>query len=151
MTFHWPDSRPGQPDNVTTGQTLDLTGAPAGATRLAFLGAASEGDAVRHGATGTVRIAYTDGTVQTAELGLSDWLLGDGGEQPAYGNTVVASTAYVNSSFPRYMMRLRRAYQAHVFATVPIALDPARRVSSVTLPARWQGGGTGHIFTYAVS
>src|SRR6266498_3638982 len=76
---------------------------------------------------------------------------GDGSEQPAYRNTVVARTPYVNSSFPRYILRLRRAYPAHVFATAPIPLDPAKRVRSLTLPASWDGGGVGHVFSYAVS
>ncbi len=151
MVFRWPDSRPGQPDNATAGGTLDLSAAPAGATRLAFLGAASEGDLAHHGAVGIVRISYTDGSTQDAELALSDWLLGDGSEQPAYRNTVVARTPYVNSSFPRYILRLRRAYPAHVFATAPIPLDPAKRVRSLTLPASWDGGGVGHVFSYAVS
>jgi hypothetical protein len=114
-------------------------------------GAASDGTLSAHGAVGTVTITYTDGSRQTAELGLSDWLLGDGTEQPAYGNTAVASTPYVNSAFPRYILRLTRAYRAHVFATQPIPLLAGKQPASLTLPASWRGGGVPHIFTYAVS
>jgi hypothetical protein len=151
MVFRWPDAGPGQPNNATAGGTIDLSGAPAGATRLAFLGAASDGDLEHHGAVGTARVTYADGTTQDADVGLSDWLLGDGAEPPAYGNTVVAKTAYVNSCFPRYILRLRRAYAAHVFVTAPIALDPGKRLRSLTLPGSWRDGGRGHVFSYAVA
>ncbi|HEY3033552.1 MAG TPA: glycoside hydrolase domain-containing protein, partial [Streptosporangiaceae bacterium] len=145
LSFRWPESGPNEPNNVTTGATLDVPRAPSGATRLAFLGAASGGDG-EQGATGTVRITYTDGSTQTAEIGISDWLAAE----PTHGNTVVASTPHVNSAFPRYIFRLQRAYPAKVYATQPITLQPGKQVRSVTLPGTWRGG-TGHIFTYTIA
>jgi hypothetical protein len=57
---------------------------------------------------------------------------------------------YVNSAFPRYMFRLQRPYTSYLFATAPIALDPAKQVRSITLPPS-TGAGQAHVFTYAVS
>jgi predicted alpha-1,2-mannosidase len=143
--FSWPTSAPGTPDNViAAGQTLAVD-APAGATRLSFLGSAAGGDA-----QGTVTISYTDGSTQQASLGLSEWLLKGGAETPQFGNTVIATVPYVNSAFPRYMFRLQRPYTSYLFATAPIALDPAKQVRGITLPTTVSGGAA-HIFSYAVS
>ena len=145
--FKWPSSPTGSPDNViAAGQTLNVVGGSPGATKLSFLGAATGGDA-----QGTVTVTYTDGSTQTASLGLSEWLLKGGEEQPQFGNTVIATVPYVNAGFPRYMFRLQRPFTSYLFATAPIALDPAKQVRSVTLPATVTGGGQAHIFTYAVS
>ena len=143
--FTWPSSPAGSPDNViASGQTLAVD-APAGATKLSFLGSATGGDA-----QGTVTVTYTDGSTQQGSLGLSEWLLQGGEETPQFGNTVVASVPYVNSAFPRYMFRLQRPYTSYLFATAPIALDPAKQVRSITLPTS-TGAGAAHVFTYAVS
>lgn len=143
--FRWPSSPTGSPDNViAAGQTLAVD-APAGAAKLSFLGAATGADA-----QGTVTVTYTDGSTQQASLGLSEWLLKGGAETPQFGNTVVATVPYVNSAFPRYMFRLQRPYTSYLFATAPIALDAAKQVRSITLPAS-TGAGQAHVFTYAVS
>ncbi|MEV5721658.1 GH92 family glycosyl hydrolase [Amycolatopsis mediterranei] len=143
--FRWPSSPAGSPDNViAAGQTLAVD-APAGASKLSFLGAATGADA-----QGTVTVTYTDGSAQQAPLGLSEWLLKGGEETPQFGNTVVAKVPYVNSAFPRYMFRLQRPYTSYLFATAPIALDPAKQVRSITLPPS-TGAGQAHVFTYAVS
>ncbi|MET8851414.1 GH92 family glycosyl hydrolase [Amycolatopsis sp. NPDC004625] len=143
--FTWPASPAESPDNViASGQTLAVNAAK-GATKLSFLGSATGGDA-----QGTVTVTYTDGSTQQGSLGLSEWLLQGGAETPQFGNTVVASVPYVNSAFPRYMFRLQRPYTSYLFATAPIALDPAKQVRSITLPPS-TGPGQAHIFTYAVS
>ncbi|WP_326946234.1 GH92 family glycosyl hydrolase [Amycolatopsis sp. NBC_01307] len=143
--FTWPSSPAGSPDNViAAGQTLAVQ-APAGATKLSFLGSATGGDA-----QGSVTVTYTDGSTQQGALGLSEWLLQGGTETPQFGNTVVAQVPYVNSAFPRYMFRLSRPYTSYLFATAPIVLDPAKQVRSITLPTS-TGAGAAHVFTYAVS
>jgi hypothetical protein len=119
--------------------------APATATKLAFLGAATGGDA-----SGKVVITYADGSTQSADLGLSEWLLQGGSEQPRFGNTVVASTPYVNSAFPRYGFRLHRPYASYLFATAPITLAAGKQVRSVTLPTGGTGGAA-HVFAVSVS
>jgi predicted alpha-1,2-mannosidase len=144
--FTWPAAAgTGAPDNiVANGQTIQLS-APATATKLAFLGSATGGDA-----TGQVTIAYTDGSTQAADLGLSEWLLQGGAEQPKFGNTVVTSTPYIDSAFPRYGFRYHRPYTSYLFATAPIALAPGKQVRAVTLPANTSGGAA-HVFAVSVS
>ncbi|EWM11040.1 alpha-1,2-mannosidase [Kutzneria sp. 744] len=144
--FTWPASAgSAAPDNiVANGQTVQLN-APATATRLAFLGAATGGDA-----TGKVTITYADGSTQAADLGLSEWLLQGGKEQPQFGNTVVASSPYINSAFARYGFRLHRPYTSYLFATAPITLAAGKQVRSVTLPAGTTGGAA-HVFAVSVS
>src|SRR5262249_21250430 len=144
--FTWPAAAgSAAPDNiVANGQTLAVN-APATATKLAFLGAATGGDA-----TGKVTITYTDGSTQTSDLGLCEWLLQGGKEQPQFGNTVVTSTPYINSAFPRYGFRLHRPYTSYLFATAPIALAAGKQVRSVTLPAA-TAGSAAHVFAVSVS
>jgi len=144
--FTWPAAAgTGVPDNiVANGQTVQVN-SPATATKLAFLGAATGGDA-----TGKVTITYTDGSTQAADLGLSEWLLQGGQEQPQFGNTVVTSTPYINSAFPRYGFRYHRPYTSYLFATAPIALAAGKQVRSVTLPAG-TAGGAAHVFAVSVS
>ncbi|MFI9382573.1 GH92 family glycosyl hydrolase [Kutzneria sp. NPDC052558] len=144
--FTWPAAAgSGAPDNiVANGQTVRVD-APATASKLAFLGAATGGDA-----TGEVTITYTDGSTQAADLGLSEWLLQGGQEKPQFGNTVVTSTPYINSAFPRYGFRYHRPYTSYLFATAPITLAAGKQVRSVTLPAG-TSGGSAHVFAISVS
>jgi predicted alpha-1,2-mannosidase len=118
---------------VAFGQVLDLSGLPAGASRLGFLGAASHGPAA-----GTVRIRYADGHVQEAVLAFSDWTLCAGQAEPEPGNVVAARMPYRNH--PSGPDRL----PCYLFGAA-IRLDPARRAVSAALP--W-GTPTGrlHIF-----
>ncbi|WP_394617318.1 GH92 family glycosyl hydrolase [Lentzea sp. JNUCC 0626] len=128
----WPSSAADEPDNViAAGQTLTVSGSG----QLAFLGAASGGNA-----SGTVTITYTDGTTSTASVGFSDWTLSGGRAQPAFGNRIVLSTPYRNWSSGE-----RQQVRTLVFASAPIALAEGKTVSSVTLPSS-TSGGTMHLF-----
>ena len=87
----WPDSPPGYPDNVVAnGQTIPVTPV-AGAARIAFLGAATNGPS-----QGAVTLTYSDGSTQQFELGLSDWTLDANNAQPSFGNLKAFSTTYRN-------------------------------------------------------
>jgi hypothetical protein len=66
------------------------------------------------------------------------------------GNTVVATTPYVNSAFPRFEFRLHRPYTSYLFATAPIALAEGKQVRSVT-PLADVSGGAAHVFAVSVS
>ncbi|HET6502636.1 MAG TPA: GH92 family glycosyl hydrolase [Amycolatopsis sp.] len=140
LSYTWPAYPVGERDNVVAqGQTVKVT-APAGAQRLAFLGAATNGTA-----SGTVTITYTDGTTGTAQLGFSDWTLGGGGAQPAFGNRTAVTTSYRNAAggAPQQIA-------TYVFTTTPIALDSTKQVASVTLPATVTGGQL-HLFGIALA
>ncbi|WP_223198999.1 GH92 family glycosyl hydrolase [Solihabitans fulvus] len=140
LTYAWPSVPVGEPDNVNaTGQTINLT-APAGATKLGLLGAAGDGKA-----SGTLTITYTDGSTQTADVGMSDWALGGPSNlPPSFGNRVVNTTTYRNN-----MSGTAQKLNVYLFATAPITLQTGKQVKSVTLPGTVTGG-TFHVFSVAV-
>ncbi|WP_408630200.1 GH92 family glycosyl hydrolase [Amycolatopsis mongoliensis] len=136
IKFTWPSFPVGDPDNaVANGQTVNVSGSG----RLALLGSASNGNA-----SGTLTITYTDGSKSTATIGFSDWTLGGGGAQPAFGNRIVLSTPYRNAagSDPQQIRTM-------VFGTNPITLDAGKTVASVTLPANVSGGAL-HVFAIGI-
>ncbi|WP_306189747.1 GH92 family glycosyl hydrolase [Streptomyces sp. MK5] len=142
FTFTWPGAAAGDPDNIEVvggGQVLAVP-ADAGATKLSFLGSAAEG-----AASGTVTLTYTDGTTQQAQIGFSDWTLGGGSQKPSFGNTVAITTAYRDVQGGG-----KDPVATDVFATAPIALQPGKRLASVTLPATTNGGVI-HIFAAATA
>ncbi|QFZ22923.1 glycoside hydrolase family 92 protein [Saccharothrix syringae] len=141
LTYTWPASPAGEADNVNASGETVVVAAPQGATRLGLLGSAGGGRS-----SGTLTITYTDGTTQTADVGLSDWALGGAAnQQPSYGNRIVATTPYRNSTGGE-----SQRMDVHVFATAPIALREGRQVRSVTLPATVTGG-TFHVFAVAAA
>ncbi|MFC8730882.1 GH92 family glycosyl hydrolase [Luteimicrobium sp. NPDC057192] len=141
--FVWPDVAPGSPDNVVAGggdQVLDLSATSQGATKLSFLGSASEGQA-----SGTVTLTYTDGTTQQATLGFSDWTLGGGGGSPQFGNVIALKTAYRDQAGQG-----KDPVVTDIFASAPIALQAGKQLQSVTLPETVSGGDL-HVFAVATA
>ncbi|SDM98300.1 GH92 family glycosyl hydrolase [Allokutzneria albata] len=140
VTHYWPATEPGELDNVfANGQTINVDG-PAGATKLSFLGTGTNGKAV-----GTVTVNYTDGTSVTGELGFTDWARGGSGSDPLeYGNRIVLRMPYRNTT-----SGTSHHIGVHLYGTAPIALDPAKRVRSVTLPSSLTGKGALHVFSIA--
>lgn len=136
LNYTWPNYPAGSPDNVIAqGQTVNVSGSG----RLAFLGAAANGNA-----SGTVTITYTDGSTSTATLGFSDWTLGAGAAQPAFGNQAAFTTPYRNSTGGN-----PQTINTYVFSSAPITLDAGKTVKSVTLPSTVNGGQL-HVFAVGV-
>lgn len=137
ITYTWPSSPVGEPDNVdTTGQavTLNATG-----TKLGLLGSGGGGKA-----SGKLTITYADGTTQVEDVGFSDWALGGNATTPpSFDNRVVAVTPYRNNSGGT-----SQQLKMFLFATAPITLK-AKEVRSVTLPSGVTGG-TFHVFAIGV-
>ncbi|MFD1045160.1 hypothetical protein ACFQ1S_05915 [Kibdelosporangium lantanae] len=132
LTHTWPTTNTGEPDNViANGQTVEVNGG----TRLALLGSAANGTA-----SGTLTIAYADGSTEQAPVGFSDWTLGGGSQTPAFGNRVAAASAYRNST-----SGTSQGITTYVFATQPIQLATGKQVRSVTLPTAVTGGSF-HVF-----
>ncbi|MBV8931680.1 MAG: glycoside hydrolase family 92 protein, partial [Kutzneria sp.] len=104
-----------------------------------LLGAAGDGNS-----SGTLTITYTDGTTQTAVVGLSDWALGGGGAPVAYNNRTVATMPYRNSD-----SGTSQQLTMYLFATEPITLAAGKQVSGITLPSDVKGG-TFHVFSIAL-
>jgi hypothetical protein len=131
----------GEYDNVdANGQTVDLPGATASATKLSLLGTGTNGKA-----SGTLTITYTDGSTQTADVGFSDWALGGSANLPvSFDNRIAATMPYRNS-----VGGTSQQLTVYLFATAPIALQSGKQVRSVTLPSNVQGGAL-HVFSIAV-
>jgi beta-glucosidase len=129
-TFTWPSTPSGSPDNVEAdGQVIAVSGS--GST-LAFLGASTTGT---HGGTGTVY--YTDGSSEPFTLSFSDWW------NPAPGDQVVATAAYINAPTGRYDHT-----GSIYYAAVP--LQAGKTVDAVALPATGTSPSPGlHVFAMA--
>ena len=136
MTFRWPRSEAGQPNNVVAaGQVVAVT-APPGATRLGFLGMANHGPS-----TGQGTIRYTDGSTQPYTLGFSDWT-GSGGVL-APGTRVVVVMPYRNSPGGE-----TNDVETSVFAAL-VPIDGCKTVAAVALPTEVDHGDL-HVFALAL-
>lgn len=139
-SYTWPNVSAGSYDNIEVhGQTLQLPGAKAGASQLAFLGSATNGDT-----QGTVTITYTDGSTQTAQLGFSDWTLGAGSEPIAFNNVIAAKMSYRDSGGSPDQTT------TYLFGSAPISLDTSKTVASITLTGPNNQGAL-HVFALAIS
>ncbi|MDN3021468.1 GH92 family glycosyl hydrolase [Streptomyces sp. S.PB5] len=134
LTFTWPDSPNGRPDNASaTGQTLELAEP---AHQLAFVGSAVFGS---HRSRATV--TYTDGTTDTIPLSFTDWTLDGGSAGIQYDNKVVARTTYRNIAGAG-----RDPVATYVFATEPHTAPEGKRIASARLP----NAPRLHVFALAV-
>ncbi len=140
VTFTWPDDKPGFPDNaIAQGQDVTVN-APAGTESLGFLGSATNGPS-----QGVATLHYADGSTAKFWLGLSDWTLGAGSEQPSFGNVVEATTSFRNCPG----CTGGQTVDTNIFET-SLPVDPTKTLKSVTLP---QGADQGqlHIFDIGTS
>ncbi|MFJ9098374.1 GH92 family glycosyl hydrolase [Streptomyces sp. NPDC102405] len=135
LTFTWPNSPGGRPDNATaSGQTVQL-GSPA--DQLSFVGSAVNGNQQSQ-----ATVTYTDGSTDTIELAFTDWTVGGGGGTVQYGNDVVARAAYRNVAGAD-----RDPVATYVFATKPFKAPEGKSIAGVKLPDDTDL----HVFTLAVS
>jgi hypothetical protein len=136
FTFTWPADPVALPDNIMVGggnQTINLSGSP---TQLALLGCGTNGNA-----SGTLTVTYADGTTQTAQVGLGDWVTGNNGGVPQFGDSIAARMLYRNGS-----AGMQQAV-TYTFATAPVTLA-GKPITSVTLPSSTSGGDM-HVFAVA--
>jgi predicted alpha-1,2-mannosidase len=141
ITYTWPLSAPGYPDNVVAAGQRIAVNAPAGVQQLGFLGAATRGPS-----RGVATLEYADGSSAGYWLGLSDWTLNGGQAQPSYGNKVAASTPYRNCAG---CAGGRDTVATDLFSAV-LPVDPARTLTAVTLPGNASQGQL-HIFALGTS
>jgi hypothetical protein len=143
-TLTWPETSSGANDNVAAlGQTIPIPETP-GATKLVFLGAATNGPSIGNF---ILNYEYTDETgdhtvAVPTPVKVSDWTLNAGQSQPEPGNTVVASSIFrmSNSLQPE---RVR----TNVFG-VTVPLDETKTLVSIKLPLF--SAGQIHLFNLAV-
>jgi predicted GH43/DUF377 family glycosyl hydrolase len=121
LTYTWPDVAAGTADNVKSdGQLIAVSGT--GST-LGVLGSSYYGPL-----DGQIVLHYTDGTTQTASLGLSDWTLDAGADSPSYGNATVATMPYRDATTGK------DSTTCYLFSDqVPLAAG--KTLAAVTLPS----------------
>ncbi|WP_371663213.1 GH92 family glycosyl hydrolase [Streptomyces sp. NBC_00280] len=123
LTFTWPSSPTGRPDNASAAAQPVQLATPA--DQLSFIGSAVFGSRQAR-----ATVTYTDGTTDTVDLAFTDWTLGGGTGTVQYGNEVVARTSYRNVSGAG-----RDPVPTYVFATRPFQAPAGRSIASVRLPA----------------
>ncbi|MFF4397241.1 lectin [Streptomyces sp. NPDC001480] len=141
ISYTWPSVTSGQLDNLEmAGQTIPMPDGTSGAS-LGLLGAAANAPTDGSGVSGTLTVAYTDGTTSKATVGFSDWTLNGGRSKPLPDDTTAVTTAYRNTGGGN-----RDNVKTYVFAT-KVPLDASKQVASVTLPVTGSTG-TAHVFAY---
>lgn len=146
LSFDLPDVPPGSPDNVTgEGQTIALD-LGAGATRLALIGTATQGNKDL-----VATVTFADSSTQTVPLQLGDWV--DAAGNTAFGNT------RTGLSEGRLKGTVAEPGERHtaIYATTPVTLDTdgsgvPKQAVSLTLPAEpgtLAKGGRTHLFAVA--
>ncbi|WP_202236169.1 glycoside hydrolase family 3 C-terminal domain-containing protein [Actinacidiphila reveromycinica] len=119
LSYTWPDTRPGQPDNVAAdGQVVAVGGQGA---RLGLLGAG-----VSSAHSGTVTVTYTDGTSTDIAVDFPDWYA-----NAASGNSRLAVTT---ANWNRPATDTIGDHAVSLYTTGG-ALDPSKTVATVKLPA----------------
>jgi hypothetical protein len=135
VTFTWPNRASGVANNYQAqGQIIPITPV-SNATTLAFLGSATNGPSI-----GTATITYTDGTLQTFSLGLSDWALNAGKSTPSYGNGTVVSMPYRNGPAGKQSINMYVFY-------ADVTLQPGKTLQNVALPSSLNQG---HLHVFAI-
>ena len=123
--LHLAAPTPGYPDNVIAAGQQITVNAPAGTQQLGFLGSATSGPS-----QGLATLTYSDGSTAQYWLGLSDWTLNGGGRShrsatrsrpPRPIATAPAAPAGATASPP-------------TCSPAPLPVDPAKTLTSVTLP-----------------
>jgi len=138
ISYTWPSSAPGSPDNVVAeGQAIALSGS---GSSLGILAAANNGSS-----TGTVTVTYTDGTTSTAPITINDWY--DNAALP--GSDILVTTPDWNQPPSGGI----GDHAVSVYAT-SVPLDPGKTVAWVTLPDISSGIAQGqnalHVFALAI-
>ncbi len=133
VTYDWPGSPAGDPDNVVAAGQVVTLNAPAGASSLDLLASATDGPS-----TGTVTVTYGDGSTAALPITVSDWAAGS----PQPGNTAAVSMPYRNCGCGSTVYGTTSVY------SVAVPINPALGVAKVTLPA---GTNQGEIHIFALT
>jgi beta-glucosidase len=136
LTFTWPDTQAGAPDNVVAGgQTFPV---PGSGSKLAIIGTGTYGST-----GGTAVITYTDGSTQPFTLAFNDWW----NNAPTGGGDILTTVPYLNGANGPIVNPV-----SLYSASVP--LTAGKTVKYLTLPSIRHGAHSGqpamHIFTTAI-
>jgi beta-glucosidase len=118
LDYAWPDTQPGQPDNIAAaGQVIRVQGQ---GSRLGLLGT---GISSAH--TGTVTVTYTDGSTADVAVEFPDWYSNKAGTNSQLAVTTAKWNRPPGDTLGDHAVSLY---------TTGGALDPAKTVATVTLP-----------------
>ena len=142
LHFTIPATGAGAPDNATGNGSTIVLNLPDDAKSISFIGTGTEGN---QSTTGTA--TFSDGSTADIPIQMSDWTLGGNpNATPAYGNIVVARSAY------RLSGANKDSAQPFLFATTPYQIPEGKKLVSVTLPTQTGDPGTvGRIHVFAVA
>jgi hypothetical protein len=134
FSFVWPNVGAANYDNyAASGQTIAVTPV-SNADHLGLLGSATNGSA-----SGTLTLAYADGSTQKVTVGFSDWSAGT----PSFGNHIAAKMTYRNT-------KTSQQNTVNYLYTISIPLAAGETLQSITLPATVNGGQF-HVFAVSTS
>ncbi|HEY8302687.1 MAG TPA: GH92 family glycosyl hydrolase [Jatrophihabitans sp.] len=140
LHFVLPAVAAGSPDNAKgDGQTVPVS-LPADATRIAFIGAGTEGFQ-----TASATLKFSDGSTRTVDMNFPDWTLGGGGTPPA-PFVSVAATQY------RLHNGSQDGAKPYLFAGPAISLPAGKTLTGVVMPTQpgtEKDQGRVHLFSIA--
>ena len=142
LHFTIPATAPGAPDDATGNGSTIVLNLPDDAKSISFIGTGTEGNQ-----STTATATFSDGSTADVPIQLSDWTLGgDADGTPAYGNIVVAESAY------RLHGTAKDGAQPFLFATTPYQIPDGRKLVSITLPTQTGDPSTaGRIHVFAIA
>ena len=122
LTFVWPQTGPGQNDDVTAASQIISLGVTGG-SKLGFLATATNGSQ-----NAPVTIIYADGTTSTQQLNVADWWA----NSPSAGTELIA-TAHWNMPEGAKDRGYNPNQQLGVYGAT-LSLDPTKEALYVSLP-----------------
>lgn len=142
LNFTVPVVPVGAPDNATGEGQVIVPNLGEGATKLSFIGAATEKNQDT-----TALVTFTDGSTATIPLQFSDWTKGgNSGATAPYGNIEVVKSSY------RLVGTSASQTASFFFSTVPYAIPAGLTVASITLPQQpGEPGVTGRVHIFAIA
>jgi predicted alpha-1,2-mannosidase len=142
LHFTIPATGAGAPDDATGNGSKIVLNLPDDAKSISFIGTGTEGN---QSTTGTA--TFSDGSTADVPIQMSDWTLGGNPNgTPAYGNIVVAKSAY------RLSGANKDSAQPFLFATTPYQIPEGKKLVSVTLPTQTgDPGSVGRIHVFAIA
>jgi len=139
LSFSLPQTADGKPDNATSnGQVVRLQ-LGEGATKIAFIGFANEGQQ-----SGTGTITYDDGTTQDVQIAFGDWT--GAASSPISGNTIVATITGRQSGSSG-----SDSTKTSVYATTPVSLKEGAVPVTFTLPNLNHSLKQGELHIFAIA
>ncbi|MFI1097517.1 GH92 family glycosyl hydrolase [Streptomyces sp. NPDC020917] len=142
LHFTLPVTAAGAPDDATGNGSTIVLNLPDDAKSISFIGTGTEGNQ-----STTATATFSDGSTAGVPIQMSDWTLGGNANgTPAYGNIVVAKSAY------RLAGTSKDSAQPFLLATAPYQIPDGKKLVSITLPTQTgDPSKVGRIHVFAIA